>query len=102
MIELKSCPFCGGKAQIDKKSKDFYFVKIDHIGECYLDDIGTKYIQNEIGLNTLFREWNTRSSVSVDKINGLISEYKNIILNNNDSIFIQEWDDFIEDLEQIK
>jgi len=76
--ELKSCPFCGGKAIVDTDDK-FAWV---HCVNC---DSGTagwrnRTLANKDSINTAIRIWNTRpEEPRCDRCNNGLNEYNAII-----------------------
>ena len=57
MNELKTCPFCGAQAKLEKHG-EVYCIKVRHLNDCLLHEIK---IPGTLGWEAIVRKWNRRA-----------------------------------------
>lgn len=57
MNELKTCPFCGAQAKLEKHG-EVYRIKVRHLNDCLLHEIK---ISGTFGWEAIVRKWNRRA-----------------------------------------
>lgn len=67
-VELKPCPFCGGKANLLTVGRSWYRITADHEGFCILEEHESDCPQTDDQLALLVRDWNLRISSEVDQL----------------------------------